>query len=579
MGWTGLGFAGVFAEHQPLLPGDATVPADPSRRKGDRQAADAEDEQAQACRGPSEDACGAGRARGGGGRRGRAGELQWPGAFGVLLGGQPLGGLRLHPLLLLLPITPGPASSSPDGRPPRQHPSAHKHLPGRRQDRHPLHPRRIPPLHPRLLGPGRPQWPHLLQERPPDEGHPRLRTMAQETRLSPGPPAPATPSKAVLSHRKELDERPSIADPTIVQKLINQFWSINQLKDATILVSYAGYPTLIDELLKLKNVKKVIAIEEKPEYCIMYSDRWKAEIENKRLFHIKNDGYWWESYSEVEEEGLLDDVPIEEWEKSHPSLFFICQLPHNKRSIQFLMQLISFIPNRNWLFQYGRVGMGFLGSGELCQRMTRDQSEKKYTRITAAANCLTTIKTPAAALMDELTGAEFFPTNLELSGCSSTAKAGPSGRRLGRPPKAASSTAAASAKTTKKIYKSSPEANPTAFAAALDLRPKHDVLLSSDEFECLSFLQRVMFIHSAQSWVEGISHAAAGAAILYDKLLEIDRKRKPGQPPVSIPKSKTPRSFSDQDWIVLAKEFNRWPFRPRSFENDLELDSDDGPGT
>ncbi|WAQ93266.1 hypothetical protein PtA15_18A324 [Puccinia triticina] len=393
-----------------------------------------------------------------------------------------------------------------------------------------------------------------------------------------GPPAPATPSKAVLSHRKELDERPSIADPTIVQKLINQFWSINQLKDATILVSYAGLlPYTHRRTAQAEERQK--SDRDRRETRILYHDRWKAEIENKRLFHIKNDGYWWESYSEVEEEGLLDDVPIEEWEKSHPSLFFICQLPHNKRSIQFLMQLISFIPNRNWLFQYGRVGMGFLGSGELCQRMTRDQSEKKYTRITAAANCLTTIKTPAAALMDELTGAEFFPTNLELSGCSSTAKAGPSGRRLGRPPKAASSTAAASAKTTKKIYKSSPEANPTAFAAALDLRPKHDVLLSSDEFECLSFLQRVMFIHSAQSWVEGISHAAAGAAILYDKLLEIDRKRKPGQPPVSIPKSKTPRSFSDQDWIVLAKEFNRWPFRPRSFENDLELDSDDGPGT
>ncbi|WAR63250.1 hypothetical protein PtB15_18B332 [Puccinia triticina] len=379
-----------------------------------------------------------------------------------------------------------------------------------------------------------------------------------------GPPAPATPlqsrpqpsqgTRRTALHRRP-HHRPETDQPILV-------YQPTQRRDHPCLLRRLPYTH-----------RRTAQAEERQKRSMEGGDR------DKRLFHIKNDGYWWESYSEVEEEGLLDDVPIEEWEKSHPSLFFICQLPHNKRSIQFLMQLISFIPNRNWLFQYGRVGMGFLGSGELCQRMTRDQSEKKYTRITAAANCLTTIKTPAAALMDELTGAEFFPTNLELSGCSSTAKAGPSGRRLGRPPKAASSTAAASAKTTKKIYKSSPEANPTAFAAALDLRPKHDVLLSSDEFECLSFLQRVMFIHSAQSWVEGISHAAAGAAILYDKLLEIDRKRKPGQPPVSIPKSKTPRSFSDQDWIVLAKEFNRWPFRPRSFENDLELDSDDGPGT
>ncbi|POV94826.1 hypothetical protein PSHT_16000 [Puccinia striiformis] len=124
----------------------------------------------------------------------------------------------------------------------------------------------------------------------------------------------------IISHRKELDERPSISDTSIAKKLINQFWNLNDLVDGTVLVSYAGYPTLIDELLKLKNIKKVIAIEEKPEYCIMYNDRWKKEVEDKRLFHIKNDGYWWESYSEVEEEGLLDDVPIEAWEKGEKDI-------------------------------------------------------------------------------------------------------------------------------------------------------------------------------------------------------------------------------------------------------------------
>ncbi|KAI9629989.1 hypothetical protein KEM48_012401 [Puccinia striiformis f. sp. tritici PST-130] len=275
----------------------------------------------------------------------------------------------------------------------------------------------------------------------------------------------------------------------------------------------------------------------------MYNDRWKKEVEDKRLFHIKNDGYWWESYSEVEEEGLLDDVPIEAWEKDHPSLFFICQLPHNKRSIQFLMQLISFIPNRNWLFQYGRVGMGFLGSGDVCQN-------KISSHIT-----------------------------FKLSGPSSTSSSSVLGIEEPKPTRPSKPTSSTSGAKKKRIYKSSREANPTAFVAALDLRPKADLILSSDEFQCLSFLQRVMFIHSAQSWVESISHAAAGAAILYDRLIKLDKQRDPDQPALAIPKSKTPRSFTDQDWVVLAKEFNRWPFRPRSFENDLELESDDGPGT
>ncbi|KAI9629990.1 hypothetical protein KEM48_012402 [Puccinia striiformis f. sp. tritici PST-130] len=62
----------------------------------------------------------------------------------------------------------------------------------------------------------------------------------------------------IISHRKELDERPSISDTSIAKKLINQFWNLNDLVDGTVLVSYAGYPTLIDELLKLKNIKKLL---------------------------------------------------------------------------------------------------------------------------------------------------------------------------------------------------------------------------------------------------------------------------------------------------------------------------------
>ncbi|POW03437.1 hypothetical protein PSHT_11716 [Puccinia striiformis] len=217
--------------------------------------------------------------------------------------------------------------------------------------------------------------------------------------------------------------------------------------------------------------------------------------------------------------------------------------------------------------------------------MTRDQKEMKYTRITAAANCLTTIKTPGEKIHSELTEQDFFPHNLQLSGPSPTSSSSVLGIEEPKPTRQSKPTSSTSGAKKKRIYKSSREANPTAFVAALDLRPKADLVLSSDEFQCLSFLQRVMFIHSAQSWVESIrfvylsfrifgeysfwlildsiSHAAAGAAILYDRLIKLDKQRDPDQPALAIPKSKTPRSFTDQDWVVLAKEFNRWPFRPR----------------
>ncbi|POV97358.1 hypothetical protein PSHT_14625 [Puccinia striiformis] len=196
----------------------------------------------------------------------------------------------------------------------------------------------------------------------------------------------------------------------------------------------------------------------------------------------------------------------------------------------------------------------------------------KYTRITAAANCLTTIKTPGEKIHAELTEQDFFPHNLQLSGPSSTSSSSNQNRLVSKP------TSSTSGAKKKRIYKSSREANPTAFVAALDLRPKADLVLSSDEFQCLSFLQRVMFIHSAQSWVESISHAAAGAAILYDRLIKLDKQRDPDQPALAIPKSKTPRSFTDQDWSSLLKSSIDGRF-VLGFENDLELESDDGPGT
>ncbi|KAH9816598.1 hypothetical protein DFH28DRAFT_209394 [Melampsora americana] len=116
-----------------------------------------------------------------------------------------------------------------------------------------------------------------------------------------------------LSVRKSLFERPSLVDQSLTFKVLKDLWKLDKLVDATVVIAYAGHPTLIDELLKLKNIRKVIAIEELPEYCLMYNERWSEEIKSKRFFQIKNDGYWWESYSELEEEGLLDDVEIVPW--------------------------------------------------------------------------------------------------------------------------------------------------------------------------------------------------------------------------------------------------------------------------
>ena len=46
--------------------------------------------------------------------------------------------------------------------------------------------------------------------------------------------------------------------------------------------------------------------------------------------------------------------------KVHPQLQFISHLPENVFGEQFISQIVRLIPDRQWLFNYGRVPMNFL---------------------------------------------------------------------------------------------------------------------------------------------------------------------------------------------------------------------------
>ncbi|EGF99445.1 uncharacterized protein MELLADRAFT_79455 [Melampsora larici-populina 98AG31] len=142
--------------------------------------------------------------------------------------------------------------------------------------------------------------------------------------------------------------------------------------------------------------------------------------------------------------------------------------------------------------------------------------------MTATANCLTQITSSSNLSTKKsisLTPNKFFPINLL---------------------------------TTDKLTQQTDE-EITPICEALLIEPLPEVSLSSEEFD-------------STSWVESISQSAAGASIMYDKL------KAKGQ---TIPKSTTPRMMTGQEWINLSKCFNEWPFKPRTFENELELALDD----
>jgi len=84
--------------------------------------------------------------------------------------------------------------------------------------------------------------------------------------------------------------------------------------------------------------------------------------------------------------GLLSDVPLQEWENGgqchgiswskvthleltavHPQLQFISHFPSTVLGEQLVAQLFRAIPERQWLFKYGRVPLSFILSDYVYQ--------------------------------------------------------------------------------------------------------------------------------------------------------------------------------------------------------------------
>lgn len=87
-------------------------------------------------------------------------------------------------------------------------------------------------------------------------------------------------------------------------------------------------------------------------------------------------GFTWDTYSYLLESGDLD-VDIAPWDNRmfvpasnptkqphtpavHPELHFVTHIPQTIAGEQLVSQLFRCIPERSWLFKYGRIPMSFV---------------------------------------------------------------------------------------------------------------------------------------------------------------------------------------------------------------------------
>jgi transcription factor 1 len=91
---------------------------------------------------------------------------------------------------------------------------------------------------------------------------------------------------------------------------------------------------------------------------------------------VSRTGFSWDTYSYLAESGDLD-VDIAPWEKCtfvlasnptkhsytrlvHPELHFVTHIPQTVHGEQLVAQLFRCIPEKSWLFKYGRIPMSFV---------------------------------------------------------------------------------------------------------------------------------------------------------------------------------------------------------------------------
>lgn len=105
---------------------------------------------------------------------------------------------------------------------------------------------------------------------------------------------------------------------------------------------------------------------------------------DSRVKLLEMGGYDWDTYEVINTLGLLDDMKKVPWESGgkhflhslavilaerkflynlilvHPQLHFISHLPSTVIGEQLIAQLFRSIPDKQWLFQFGRTPMSFL---------------------------------------------------------------------------------------------------------------------------------------------------------------------------------------------------------------------------
>ncbi|OJT12292.1 Mitochondrial transcription factor 1 [Trametes pubescens] len=232
-------------------------------------------------------------------------------------------------------------------------------------------------------------------------------------------------------------------------------------------------------------------------------------------------GHSWDTYSQMEETGILKDVESQPWDGPVPNLHFVSHLPVSVKGEQLVAQLFRCIPERSWLFQYGRVPMSIILTDYVWSRLSAPPRDSRRCKLAVISEATADVK-PAIDPAELAPYADYFHPVPVVAGVHKSVS-----KRIGQPMHA--------------------------FTAI----PYEEQVIQRGDTEKWDFCLRRLFVLKNTPLKAALNSLAPGATSLMkdltDARIPMEERVKP---------TKSPRDLTLADWTLLLRAFNNWPFRP-----------------
>ncbi|KAG8817815.1 Mitochondrial transcription factor 1 [Serendipita sp. 401] len=310
--------------------------------------------------------------------------------------------------------------------------------------------------------------------------------------------------------------KPTLHNMATARKIVKGFGIAEASSPKVVLEVFAGPGAISRALCELppSKMSKLIILENDPHY-LPYLHSLAAL--DKRVLVRPLDGWFWTSYTQIVEEGLLSDIKVEEWDNSlkrphppHSQLHFVASaFPPAENGEALFNQIFRAVASRDWLFRYGAVPFSGVIPDSFRKRATAPLTSIQRGKLACMVDATVHVELAAPLKLMEDYAVNFFPP-----------------RTRGKGPEN---------------------------MVAVNFKPLGYQMMRVAGVPEWDFVLRALWIHKKTPVGSSLKFMAPGA----QNMVKYMDQSKLGL------LEKSPRDLSMDEWSILMDAFDKWPFHPR----------------